>query len=128
MSSSEGMARLIDQVASLERGLAVGGEGLNEVTALGLSFAQAHLFLSWQTNVEGLERASSCGLGSFLFGDLCRTIGYSGLSGATPHEALRMRCHTALGAIPTLTVHSAGEIERPNASIREALQRAASGA
>ena len=63
LTSSEGMLRLIDHVGGLGRGLVVGGEGRNEVTARGLSFAQAHLFRSWQENAEGLERTGGCALG-----------------------------------------------------------------
>ena len=39
-TSTEGMKRLIDQVAGVGNGLAVGGEGLNEITAQGQSFGQ----------------------------------------------------------------------------------------
>ena len=67
----------------------VGGEGLNEITMQGLSFAQAHLFKSWQTSIDGLERAGGCDLNHYLFGKLCRTIGYSGLSGKTKDEELQ---------------------------------------
>ena len=54
MPPTEGMNMLIKHVASLGNGLVVGGEGLNEITAQGQSFAQAHLFKSWQTSTEGL--------------------------------------------------------------------------
>jgi hypothetical protein len=122
---TEGMKRLISRIASLGSGLVVGGEGLNEITAQGLSFAQAHLFKSWQTSMEGLERAGGCPLNEFLFGKLCRTIGYSGLSGRTQDEELRMRIHIEHGAIPTVTVDSADEITRPNAAVKRMLELAA---
>lgn len=125
-TATEGMKRIIAQVAALGDGLAVGGEGLNEVTVQELTFAQAHLFGSWQTNVEGLERTGECPLGDFLFGRLCRTFGYSGLSGKNEAEELRMRLHEKLGAIPTITVRSPQEIESPNPAVRRALDRAAS--
>ena len=122
---TEGMKRLISHVVSLGGGLAVGGEGLNEITAQGLSFAQAHLFKSWQDSIEGLERAGGCPLNECLFGKLCRTIGYSGLSGRTPDEEQRMRIHVEHGAIPTVTVDSADEINRPNAAVKRMLELAA---
>jgi hypothetical protein len=114
---SEGMNRLIRSVAEIDGGLAVGGEGLNEITMQWQSFAQAHLFLSWHDSVDGLERTGGCPLNAFLFGRLCRTFGYSRLSGATEDEALRMRIHESLGAIPTVTVRSAHEIRNPNAAV-----------
>jgi hypothetical protein len=122
---TEGMKRLIDHVASLGGGLAVGGEGLNEITAQGLSFAQAHLFRSWQENADGLERTGGCALNAFLFGRLCRTIGYSGLSGRDQKEELRMRLHDEHDALPTITIDSAEEIRHPNAAVQRAIERAA---
>lgn len=123
-TSSEGMKRLIDRIAQIEGGLAVGGEGLNEITMQGLSFAQAHLFASWQTNADGLERTGGCALNDFLFGRLCRTFGYSGLSGKNAAEALRMRIHEEHHAIPTVTVQSADEIDHPNEAVQRALDLA----
>jgi hypothetical protein len=127
MTSTEGMKCLIEQVASLGEGLVVGGEGLNETTAQGLSFAQAHLFKSWHESIPGLERAGGCALNEFLFGRLCRTIGYSGLGGRDPNEELRMRIHEEHGAIPTLTINSAKELTNPNPAVRRILDRAAEG-
>jgi len=126
-TSSEGMKRLIEHVAGLGQGLVVGGEGLNEITAQGLSFAQAHLFRSWQTSSEGLERTGGCALNEFLFGRLCRTIGYSGLGGRNAAEELRMRIHEEHGAIPTITIRSAREITDPNPAVKRILDRAAAG-
>ncbi|RPI28639.1 MAG: hypothetical protein EHM61_04370 [Acidobacteria bacterium] len=124
MTSTEGMHKLIDQVTGLGRGLVVAGEGLNEITMQGQSFAQAHLFKSWQTNAQGLERAGGCPLNEFLFGRLCRTIGYSGLSGRDEAEELRMRIHEEHQAIPTITVRSAAEILQPNPAVKQLLERA----
>jgi hypothetical protein len=124
-TSTEGMKKLIDHVAGLGRGLVVGGEGLNEVTAQGLSFAQAHLFRSWQENAAGLERTGGCALNDFLFGRLCRTIGYSALSGKSEAEELRMRIHDEHGAVPTITIDTADEVLRPNPAVERALARAA---
>ena len=123
LTSSEGMLRLIDHVGGLGRGLVVGGEGRNEITARGLSFAQAHLFRSWQENAEGLERTGGCAVGELLFGRLCRTIGYSALSGRDEKEALRLRVHESLGAIPTVTIDSAAEIRKPNPAVRRLLEK-----
>ncbi|NUQ00680.1 MAG: hypothetical protein HUU35_12580 [Armatimonadetes bacterium] len=123
---TEGMNRLIHQVADLEGGLAVGGEGLNEITMQGLSFAQAHLFNSWHASHEGLVRTGGCALNDFLFGRLCRTFGYSRLSGKDEAEELRMRIHEEHGAIPTVTVGTAAEIRQPNAAVARLLKQAAS--
>ncbi len=124
MTSTEGMKKLIEHISSLNYGLVVGGEGLNEITMQGLSFAQAHLFKSWQTSIEGLERAGGCDLNYFLFGKLARTIGYSGLSGVTKDEEMRMQIHLDHGAIPTITINSSEEITNPNAAIKRLLDMA----
>jgi len=44
------------------------GERLNEITMQGQSFAQSHLFKSWQSSIEGLEQAGGCNLNDVLFG------------------------------------------------------------
>jgi len=109
----------------LGNGLVVGGEGLNEITAQGESFAQVHLFKSWQSSIEGLERAGGCNLNEFLFGKLCRTIGYSGLGGRNKDEELRMQIHLDHGAIPTITIRSAEDIVNPNPAVKRMLDIAA---
>lgn len=126
MTPPEGMNYLIKHIAHLGKGLAVGGEGLNEITAQGLSFAQAHLFKSNSQSIEGLERAGGCALNEFLFGKLCRTIGYSGLSGRNTNEELRMQIHIEHGAIPTITIRSANDILNPNAGVKRMLDLATS--
>ena len=123
---TEGMKKIISHVASLGEGLVVGGEGLNEITMQGLSFAQAHLFKSWHSSIEGLQRAGGCNLNDFLFGKLCRTFGYSNLSGRDENQALRMKIHLEHGAIPTVTIRSAKDIESPNPSVKQMLDLAGS--
>jgi len=124
LTSSEGINRLIHEVAELGGGLAVGGEGLNEVIAQGLSFAQVHLFRSAHSNIEGLERTGGCPLNDFLFGRLCRSFGYSRLGGRDAAEELRARIHEEHNALPTITIRSAEEIDNPTPAVRRALERA----
>jgi hypothetical protein len=124
MTASEGMKRLIRHVAELGKGLVVGGEGLNEITMQGQSFAQAHLFKSWHSSVAGLERTGGCALNDLLFGRLCRTIGYANLGGRNEDQALRMKMHLEHGAIPTVTIRSAQEIVKPNPAVEQMLRRA----
>ncbi len=123
-TTTEGMRRLIDQIAGIAPGLAVGGEGLNEITAQGLTVAQAHLFRSHHDSCPGLERAGGYPLNAFLFGRLCRTFGYSRLSGKTEDEQTRSRVHLSLDAIPTITGLSAAEIRSPNPAVRELFEMA----
>jgi hypothetical protein len=125
MAPTEGMNRLIKHIAGLGGGLAIGGEGLNEITAQGQSFGQVHLFKSWQTSIEGLERTRGCNLNEFIFGRLCRSFGYSGLSGADKDEELRMKIHVDHGAIPTITINSEEEIINPNPAVKRILDIAA---
>ena len=124
MSTTEGMHRLIDHIASLNNGLVVAGEGLNEITMQGLSFAQAHLFNSHQATCPGLERAGGCPVNAFLFGKLCRTFGYSGLSGKTAEEQLRSRVHVSLGAIPTITGLGPAEVRNPSPTVKSLFEMA----
>jgi hypothetical protein len=123
---TEGMKKIISHVASLGEGLVVGGEGLNEITMQGLSFAQAHLFKSWHSSIEGLERTGGCKLNDFLFARLCRTFGYANLGGRDEDQALRMKMHLEHGAIPTVTIRSPKEIESPNPSVKQMLDIARS--
>ena len=126
-TATEGMRRLIADVASLNNGLAVGGEGRNEITMLRQAFGQVHLFTSWQQSCPGLERLDAgggCPLNEFLFCRWCRSFGYSGLGGATPDQKMRMRLHQRLGCIPTVTIGSAAEIDTPNRAVAEAIGRA----
>jgi hypothetical protein len=118
---TEGMKKIISHVAGLGEGLVVGGEGLNEITMQGQSFAQAHLFKSWHSSIKGLERTGGCNLNDVLFGKLCRTFGYSNLGGRDEDQALRMKMHLEHGAIPTVTIRSAKEIESPNPSVKQML-------
>ncbi len=121
-TSTEGVNRLVHQIADL--GLSVGAEGLNETFFQGLSFAQVHLFRNPRTTMEGLERTGGCPLNDFLFGKLCRSFGYSGLGGRNADEELRARVHEENGALPTITIRSAGEIENPTRAVKRALDRA----
>ncbi len=86
--------------------------------------AGGHLFKSWQTSAEGLERAGGCNLNEVLFGRLCRSFGYSSLSGRNEDEELRMKIHLEHGAIPTITIRSAEEIINPNAAVKRMLDLA----
>lgn len=122
MPPTEGMNKLIRQVSELGNGLVVGGEGLNEITAQRLSFGQVHLYRSWQTSTEGLDRAGGCNLNELLFGRLCCTFGYTGLSGKNKDEELRMQIHLDHGAVPTITIRSADEILNPNPAVKRMLE------
>ena len=124
MTSSEGVNRLIHQIWEGGHHLAVGAEGLNEITFQGLSFAQVHLFRSWQTSIEGLERTGGCPLNNFLFGKLCRPFGYSGLGGKNADEDLRARIHEEHEALPTITINSAEDIMNPTPAVKRALDHA----
>jgi hypothetical protein len=123
-TSSEGMKRLIEHVASLNNGLVVGGEGLNEITAQGQSFAQAHLFKSWQTSIPDIARTGGIAFNEFLLGKLCRTVGYNGLSGRSKDDEIRMQIHVEHGAIPTVTINSAKDITDPNPAVKHMLELA----
>ena len=121
---TEGMKRLVSEVAAIDSGLAVGGEGRNEITMQDEAFGQVHLFMSWQESIEGLERTGGCELNEFLFGSICKSFGYTGLGGNSEAEEARMRLHLEHGAMPTVTLRGAEDIERPNRAVKEMLERA----
>ncbi len=126
-TSTEGMRRLIGEIASINDGLAVGGEGRNEITMQHQAFAQVHLFTSWHQSRPGLERLEqdgACPLNEFLFGRWCRSFGYSGLAGANADQAMRMSLHSKLGCMPTVTITTAAEIDKPNGPVAAMLERA----
>ncbi len=123
-TSMEGMKRLIAAVESIRGGLAVGGEGLNEITMQNLTFAQAHLFDSHQATRKGLERCGGNDLNDFMFGRLVSTIGYSGLGGGSEDSALRMRIHEEHGAIPTITCSDPEQIKNPNPEFKRIFELA----
>ena len=123
-TTMEGMKLLIDRVSRIHGGLAVGGEGLNEMTMQKLSFAQVHLF-DFNLNGEPLARTGKCDLNQFLFGRLCRAFGYSGLGGKDENEVIRSRVHEEHGCIPTIIVGSAADIDTPTPEVARMLKRAA---
>ena len=125
ITSSEGMKRLTELIGSLKPGLVVAGEGRNEITMQDQAFAQVHLYRSSGSSLEGLERMKPCPISEFLFGKWCRSFGYSGLGGKTADEQMRLKMHLDMGAIPTLTVDSASELENPNPAVKEILRLAA---
>ena len=123
-TTMEGMARLIDHVSRIHGGIAVGGEGLNEITMQKLSFAQVHLF-DFNLNGEPLARTGKCDLNRFLFGRLCVPFGYSGLSGKDKNEEIRSEVHLEHGAVPTIIVGNADDIEHPTPEVARMLKLAA---
>ena len=126
----EGMERLESTMAELGDGLILGGEGRNEVTMRYQAFGQVHLYKSWQTNIPELSRLTTVPLGEFLYGDWCRAFGYHNLFGGNAEADLRLRKQLEQGAVPTISVHNAAEIENPNPGIQsmfEAAQKRISG-
>jgi hypothetical protein len=111
-TSTEGMKRLIAHIEDINGGIAVGGEGLNEITMQNQSFAQAHLW--WSNKPEELARTGNCDINTYIFGRLCRTIGYSDLGGNTDYQVLREKIHEEHGTLPTITVRGADQIITPN--------------
>lgn len=124
-TSTEGLNELIRLLGEIRGGLPIGGEGLNEITAQGLSFAQMHLYQSGHISAPGLERCGGdCAVNDFIFGELCRTMGYATLSGKTEDEALRLRVYDDHNTIPTITVNNPEELLRPNPVVAGVFARA----
>ena len=125
-TAMQGMNLLIDHISRLRGGVAVGGEGLNELTMQKLSFAQVHPFGHGLKGGE-LARTGGNDLNDFLFGRLCRAFAYCGLTGEDGDNVMMARIFTEHGAIPTPSLNCAGDVERPTPAVAEALRRAAEG-
>jgi len=126
LTSTEGMLWLTRELGDLDGGLAVAGEGRNEMSMQYETFAQAHLFRSWHSNCEDFAGLDPVPVGEVLYGDLCRTMGYTALAGDTPAGALRLDVHEKLGALPSLTVRDGEQVTRPTPAVRRVLDRATS--
>jgi hypothetical protein len=120
---TEGMKLLLNHVASSKRGLAVGGEGHNEIIMQEQSFGQAQLFPVDRKDLDGLKRTGGCPLNEFLFGKLSRTTGYAGLAGRNPDDQLRIQIYEQHGSIPSLAIRSAKELTDPNPFVKDFLKR-----
>jgi len=59
-----------------------------------------------------------------MFDGLVRSMGYADLHGKTDASAVLMQSHVDHGAIPTVTVRSAEEIEDPNPAVSHMLKLA----
>ena len=116
---AEGVNDMIKMLSEINGCLPIGGEGLNEITAQGLSFAQMHLFNSYHKSIPGLERCGGdCAVNDFVFGELCRTIGYAGLSGKNEDEIMRKRIHDDHNTIPTIIENDPRVLLEPNETIK----------
>lgn len=118
-TAMQGMNRLIDHISRLRGGIAVGGEGLNELTMQKLSFAQVHPFAHGLKGAE-LARTGGNDLNDFLFGRLCRSFAYCGLTGKDEDNVVMSRIFTEHGAIPTLGVDAEG-LEHPSPAVARVL-------
>ncbi len=124
LSMTEGMVALTKDLSELDGPLAVGGEGLNEMSMRYQTFAQAHLFESWHQNNPHFTELDPVPVGEFLYGDLCKTMAYTNISGDTPESVWRLEVHERLGALPSLVVRRPEEVLSPNPAVRRVLERA----
>ena len=122
-TAMQGMNRLIDHISRLRGGIAVGGEGLNELTMQKLTFAQVHPF-DHGLKGEALARTGGNDLNDFLFGRLCRSFAYCGLTGKDEDNITMSRIFTEHGAIPTLGVSEPADVEQPASAVARALRDA----
>jgi hypothetical protein len=127
LTSTEGMLWLTRELCELDGRPAVGGEGRNEMCMQYQTFAQAHLFWSHHKSCPCFDELDPVPVGEVLYGDLCRTMGYTNLAGDTPQSQWRLTVHEKLGTIPSLAVKEARQIEEPTPGARRVLDRAASG-
>ena len=124
-TSTEGLCDLIDMLSEIRGGLPVCGEGLNEMTARGLSFAQMHIFRNTHNSSPELGRCGGdCAINDFILGELCKTIGYAGLSGKNQDEYTRLRVYDDHNTIPTIITNNPEELLNPNPFVKSVFDRA----
>ncbi len=129
LTTAEGMLALTRELADLDAGgepVAVAGEGLNEMNMRYQSFSQAHLALSYHTNHEHFDQLVPVPVNAFLFGELCRSMGYYNILGDTPESEKRMAVHESLGAIPSLQIRSKDDLHDMSPATQRVLDRARS--
>ena len=127
MTAMEGtmeMGRRLIELRTPQGPLVLSTEGRNEMTMQCASFGQVHMFKSHLNTIPELERVV-CPVNEVLFEGMGRSIGYAMLRGNSDLSAMRMRAEQKLGVIPTIMVHTADEIRRPNAPIAGQLRLAA---
>jgi len=124
-TSTEGIVDMIKMLSEIRGGLPIGGEGLNEITAQGLSFAQMHIYRNTHQSSPELKRCGGdCAINDFILGDLCKTIGYAGLSGRNEDEYVRMQVYDDHNTIPTIITNNPDAINNPNPFIKSVFDRA----
>jgi hypothetical protein len=124
-TSTEGIIDLIKMLSEIRGGLPIGGEGLNEITAQGLSFTQMHLYRNTHHSTPDLKRCGGdCAINDFILGELCKTIGYAGLSGRNEDEYIRMEVYDDHNTIPTIITNNPDAINNPNSFIKSVFDRA----
>lgn len=124
LTMTEGMVALTKELTELDGPLAVGGEGLNEMNMRYQTFAQAHLFESHHRSNAHFTELDPVPVGAFLYGDMCKTMGYANIAGDTPESVWRLEVHERLGAMPSLIVSRPQDVLKPNKAVRRVLDRA----
>jgi len=124
-TAPEGMLDLLKLLGGIRGGFPLIGEGLNEITAQGLSFAMMHIFKHTMQNTPDMARCGGdCALNDFIFGDLCKTIGYCWLSGENEYEYLRRKIYDDHNTVPTISISDPGAILNPNPFVKSVFDRA----
>ena len=124
-TSSEGMVDMIKMLSEIRGGLPIGGEGLNENMARGLSFAQMHIYKHAHNSSPDMARCGGdCAINDFVLGELCRTVGYHALSGKNEDEYTRLKIYDDHNAIPTVITNNPDELSNPNKFIKGVYDRA----
>jgi len=123
-TSTEGIVDLIDMLSEIRGGLPICGEGLNENTARGLSFAQMHIYRNTHQSSPDLNRCGGdCAVNDFILGDLCKTIGYAGLSGHNDVDFMRLKIYDDHNTIPTIITNNPDDIAKPNVFVKRVFDR-----
>jgi hypothetical protein len=125
LTCGEGVVKLLRNIAEIKKVECVGGEGLNEVTVQGQYFAQGHAFSPQNGAPKTTVDANKlCPVNATLYKDVCKLIGYH--SHVNDREAMKLTfdLDCARGFLPTLIGIGSKDLESPDETVREILDRA----
>jgi len=124
MNTVEGMRQMQEEFAAVRPGLALAGEGLNEISFQRQCFAQAHIFDGWG-KLEQKHVDAQHNICQFLWGDHTRLIGYyHALRPGNEDREKILDVYDRMGALPTIIPNRSEDLREPDELTRRVLDRA----
>ncbi|MCD6302269.1 MAG: hypothetical protein J7M15_01945 [Anaerolineae bacterium] len=100
---AQGLKRLQEQMAAIDPAVVLAGEGCHEISFQRECFAQAHILDGWRSEGLGQDQLDAVHpIGSYLWRDHTRLVGYYHLSPFDDDLALGAAIYQKMGAMPTI--------------------------